>query len=221
MKVRLISKSIPVTPLYPGMEMSAEALMAYIARVSSPNQENPDYTKLLAYCMRNKHWSVFEHSYFTVEVESSRAIIRQLLRHRSFVFSEFSQRYSQVSDERVRVVARAQDVKNRQNSTDTLDDDTKEDFEHSQNLVWDLCIREYNTALKNGVAKECARALLPEGLAPSRLYMTGSVRTWLHYLEVRMGNGTQKEHSDIAKAIYELLAPELPSCFSGLSLPQS
>jgi thymidylate synthase (FAD) len=185
--------------------------MAYIARVSSPSQTNPTYEGLLVYCWKNAHYSVFEHGYITLEIETSRTVARQMLRHRSFTFSEFSQRYAEVQNDRVKVAARRQDDKNRQSSHDTLRPETKEWFAEKQDDIWSLSFMAYNDALRMGVAKECARALLPEGLTPSRLYMTGSVRSWLHYITLRSGNGTQSEHKEIARECALALAPLLPS----------
>lgn len=202
-------KLITITP-------DAEATMAYIARVSSPNQGNPDYAKLLAYCIRNKHHSVFEHAFMTLEVNTSRAIARQILRHRSFTFSEFSQRYAEVGDERVIVAARRQDSKNRQNSIDDLDGDIRFAFAEYQSRVWRLATDYYYAALDEGVAKECARALLPEGLTPSRLYMSGSVRSFIHWIELRTGNGTQLEHQELALEAKKIFCEQLPTVAAAL-----
>jgi thymidylate synthase (FAD) len=196
-------KLIAITP-------DAEKTMAYVARVSSPNQANPDTQKLLAYCMRNAHWSVFEHAFITLEIETSRAIARQLLRHRSFSFSEFSQRYSQVKAEHVPVQARRQDTKNRQASHTDLPKEHTDWFAMAQMRAYDGALNVYREALRRGIAKECARAVLPEGMTPSRLYMSGSVRSWLHYLQVRLGNGTQQEHMEVARAIQVVLKEALP-----------
>jgi thymidylate synthase (FAD) len=190
MTVKLIS----VTP-------DAEQTMAFIARVSNPaNQDNENYAKLLAYCIKHNHWSVFEQSSMTLEIETNRGIAAQILRHRSFTFQEFSQRYADTNliTENIPIPdLRKQDTKNRQNSTDDLGDYVKlkfqseiaELFKHSNNL--------YKRMLEAGVAKECARFVLPLA-TPTRIYMTGSCRSWIHYINLRSANGTQKEHMDIA-----------------------
>jgi thymidylate synthase (FAD) len=192
MTVKLIS----VTP-------DAEKTMAYIARVSNPaNQDNENYAKLLAYCIKHNHWSVFEQATMTLEIETNRGIAAQILRHRSFTFQEFSQRYADTNliTEHIPIPdLRRQDTKNRQNSTNDLGDYVKlkfqaeiaELFAHSNNL--------YKRMLEAGVAKECARFVLPLA-TPTRIYMTGSVRSWIHYINLRSANGTQKEHMDIAEA---------------------
>jgi thymidylate synthase (FAD) len=189
----------------------AEKTMAYVARVSSPNQTNPEFKKLLTYCLKHGHWSVFEHGYATLEIETSRAIARQLLRHRSFTFSEFSQRYEQVRDEPIKVQARRQDTKNRQNSVADMPKDTQDWFSMAQMRAYDAAMNTYREALRKGIAKECARAVLPEGMVQSRLYMTGSVRSWLHYLQTRLGNGTQLEHRLVAEAVRDVLRRALPT----------
>ena len=200
----------------PTVEVAAsnsEALVAYCARVSNPsNQDNPDYEKLLGYCMDNHHWSVFEMANAIVEVEAPRDITRQLLRHRSFSFQEFSQRYSDEIEFTEREFRR-QDTKNRQNSIDDLND------EYATKLAYDAqgLINEvdeyYKGLVKYGVAKECARVILPEGLTMSRLYVNGTLRSWIHYLQVREGNGTQKEHMILANKIREVLEPAFPTVF--------
>lgn len=198
----MIARLVTITP-------KAEETMAYIARVSSPNQENPEFAQLLSYCLNHRHWSVFEHAFATVEITTSRMISAQILRHRSFTFSEFSQRYSKVQ-EFVRYEARRQDDKNRQNSIDDLPDHVKERWLHRQRLGWDRAMDDYLWALDLGIAKECARAVLPMQ-SLSRLYMTGSIRSWIHYLDLRCAEDTQKEHRDIAVTIKECLAPEIPT----------
>lgn len=191
-----------------------EGVVAYAARVSNPsNQDNPDYEKLLGYCMDNHHWSVFEMANAIVEVEAPRDITRQLLRHRSFSFQEFSQRYSDEIEFTEREFRR-QDTKNRQNSTDDLDDEyaTKLAYD-AQGLVNDVD-EYYKGLIKYGVAKECARVILPEGLTMSRLYVNGTLRSWIHYLQVREGNGTQKEHMILANKIREVLELAFPTVFA-------
>lgn len=191
-----------------------EGVVAYAARVSNPsNQDNPDYEKLLGYCMDNHHWSIFEMANAIVEVEAPRDITRQLLRHRSFSFQEFSQRYSDEIEFTEREFRR-QDTKNRQNSIDDLDDEyaTKLAYD-AQGLVNDVD-EYYKGLIKYGVAKECARVILPEGLTMSRLYVNGTLRSWIHYLQVREGNGTQKEHMILANKIREVLEPAFPTVFA-------
>ncbi len=200
MKVRLIS----ATP-------SIEENMAYVARVSSPNQDNPEYSKLLKYCLRKGHWSVFEHGYITLEIETSRAIARQIIRHRSFAFSEFSQRYAEVNGDPIFVEARTQDTKNRQSSHTTDDPILIKYWSRAQADVWAAARDWYENALKMGIAKEQARALLPEGMTPSRIYMSGTVRSWIHYIQVRSENGTQKEHSAVALECKRVLAGVIPT----------
>lgn len=205
--IRLISRTVPVDG-----HADAERLTAYIARVSSSNQENPDYEKLLRYCIKHAHWSVFEHCHLTFEIDGeSRATTRQVLRHRSFTFQEFSQRYAPALLEPVLNPPRAQDTKNRQASHDTLDDETKKWYREAQEYIWHFAAQYYQGALARGIAKECARDLLPEGLTPTRMYVTGNLRSWLHYCDLRTGNGTQLEHVRIASAIREILKDEIPA----------
>lgn len=194
----------------------AEQLIGKCARVSNPaNQDNPDVAGLLRYCIKNAHWSIFEMASACLEINAPRDISRQILRHRSFSFQEFSQRYADVaalpfSGYRE---ARLQDTKNRQNSVSTKDTDLVNWWEDRQaELLWSL-ETTYKEALEKGIAKECARVILPEGLTPSRVYMSGTIRSWMHYLQVRQGNGTQKEHIEIADKIYKVLAKELPIIF--------
>lgn len=188
-----------------------EEVMAYCARVSNPdNQDNPDYKRLLEYCVKNKHWSVFEMGNAIVEVEAPRDISRQLLRHRSFSFQEFSQRYSDAIQFTGREF-RQQDNKNRQNSTNTLPLGVQHD---STALVEDFSQQTedyYRWMLHQGVAKECARVILPEGLTMSKLYVNGTLRSWIHYLEVRDDPGvTQWEHVLLAREIRKALEPAFP-----------
>lgn len=193
---------------------NAEALVAYCARVSNPsNQDNPDYEKLLDYCIGHKHWSVFEMVNAVVEVEAPRDITRQLLRHRSFSFQEFSQRYSDQIEMTGREVRR-QDTKNRQNSIDDLDATVKEEFEKAFDYMGEGSVEIYRHLLDKGVAKECARVVLPEGLTMSRLYVNGTLRSWLHYLDVRDDPGvTQWEHVLLAREIKKVLVPAFPTVF--------
>lgn len=194
---------------------NSEALVAYCARVSNPsNQDNPDYEKLLKYCIRNKHWSVFEMANAVVEVEAPRDITRQLLRHRSFNFQEFSQRYSDEIEFTDRDVRR-QDDKNRQNSIDDFDDGAKARFAEGIAAMIQGTQEIYSYLRQDNVAKECARVILPEGLTMSRLYVNGTLRSWLHYLEVRDDPGvTQWEHVLLAREIKSALAPAFPTVFS-------
>lgn len=196
MKVDLIS----ITP-------DAEKTVMYCARVSSPNQEN-DNPKLLSYCIKHGHWSVFEQATMTIEIQTSRAISAQILRHRSFSFQEFSQRYAAVSSFE-KYEARRQDNKNRQNSIDDMSQADKEWFEYAQEEVQKSAMWHYDEALKRGIAKEQARFLLPMS-ASTKLYMTGNIRSWIHYLELRCGNGTQLEHKVIADEIKKIFIQQLP-----------
>jgi thymidylate synthase (FAD) len=191
----------------------AEKLMGYIARVSNPaNQDNPDVGKLLKYCADHGHWSVFESAYACVEIETTRDIGRQILRHKSFSFSEFSQRYQDASvlgDFELRE-CRLQDTKNRQNSLSNDSADLAEFWKQAQERIYSTAFGWYEEALKLGIAKEQARALLPEGLTPTRMYMTGSMRSWITYLQVRTDPDTQKEHRDVANSILNLLREVIP-----------
>lgn len=195
---------------------NSEALVAYCARVSNPsNQDNFDTAdKLLNYCVKNKHWSVFEMVNAVVEVEAPRDITRQLLRHRSFSFQEFSQRYSDEIEFTDREFRR-QDNKNRQNSVDDLDPDFKLHLQRGLGNFLGNMKDAYATLRENDVAKECARVILPEGLTMSRLYVNGTLRSWLHYLEVRDDPGvTQWEHVQMARKIKEVLVPAFPTIFN-------
>jgi thymidylate synthase (FAD) len=188
----------------------AEKNIAYMARVSSSRQDNPEISGLLKYCIKHGHWSIFEMGNMVVEIETSRGISPQILRHRSFSFQEFSQRYAAVDDSGVKIyAARRQDTKNRQNSTDDLSDDIKDTWEKRQMQNWKTSFDHYQWALANGIAKECARFVLPLGTT-TKMYMQGSIRSWIHYLQLRCGNGTQKEHKDIADEIKAIFVKELP-----------
>ena len=193
---------------------NAEALVAYCARVSNPsNQDNPDYEGLLKYCIRNKHWSVFEMANAVVEVEAPRDITRQLLRHRSFSFQEFSQRYSDEIEFTDRDFRR-QDNKNRQNSIDDLDEDFGDCLSHEVSEMTEYIKDTYYWMRDHDVAKECARVILPEGLTMSKLYVNGTLRSWLHYLDVRDDPGvTQWEHVLLAREIKSALTPAFPTIF--------
>jgi len=207
MQVRLISLTTPRFEVE-NRAITAEGLIAYCARVSSPNQANLDYGKLLAYCIEHRHWSIFEMADMTVEIVTSRAIAPQILRHRSFQFQEFSQRYAKAQAiEKYR--PRRQDSKNRQNSLDDLERETVTWFEDAQEGIARLAMEKYNEALEKGIAKECARVLLPLG-TQTKLYMKGSVRSWIHYIEVRTDTSTQNEHRDIAEQIKAIFCAEFP-----------
>lgn len=199
-------KLISITP-------EAEDLIVYCARVSNPKSQEAgeNNRRLLNYCIKNSHWSIFEMANMVVEINTSRAIARQILRHRSFSFQEFSQRYAEVGENFIPVSPRRQDEKNRQNSIDDLPPDYHAGFIDDQQRLWEEAIGNYKHAIKMGIAKECARALLPEGLTPSRMYMNGTIRSWLHYLDLRCGNGTQLEHQEIAREIREIFIKELPA----------
>jgi len=187
----------------------SEKLVGYCARVSNPkNQDNPDVASLLAYCVKNKHWSIFEMAGMCIEISTSRAISAQILRHRSFSFQEFSQRYAEAQGF-VTYPARRQDSKNRQNSIDDMDSLDKEKFQVIQGQVQGICESAYEEALRMGVAKEQARFLLPMS-TKTRLYMNGSIRSWIHYLELRTAHGTQLEHKEIANEIKGIFVNELP-----------
>lgn len=191
----------------------AEKLIGYMARVSNPaNQDNPNVAGLIRYMIKHKHWSPFEMVSACFEIETTRDIARQILRHRSFSFQEFSQRYQQVSQrELFDRECRWQDDNNRQNSFLCTDEETIGWWDMAQEEVSDLAYRKYREALERGIAKEQARALLPEGLTSSRMYMSGTLRSWMHYLDVRCGEETQKEHREIAHAIRNILKEELPT----------
>jgi thymidylate synthase (FAD) len=191
--------------------LMSEDIVSYVARVSNPsNQMNTETApKLLKYLAKNKHWSPFEHVHMTLEIVTSRAIAAQILRHRSFVFQEFSQRYAQATNF-IYYDARSQDQKNRQNSIDNMSEEDKNWFTDAQTQVMLQSSRLYEEALKRGIAKEQARFLLPLS-TETKLYMTGNARSWLHYIELRSGNGTQKEHMDIALAAKEIFKKEYPA----------
>jgi thymidylate synthase (FAD) len=207
MTVKLIS----VTP-------DAEKTMAFIARVSNPaNQDNENYAKLLAYCIKHNHWSVFEQSSMTLEIETTRGIAAQILRHRSFTFQEFSQRYADSSllGEIPVPDLRRQDTKNRQNSIDDFSKDVKQDLWLKINDHFQASMELYKELLDKGVAKECARFVLPLA-TPTRIYMTGSCRSWIHYINLREKNGTQKEHMDIALECKKVFSEQFPTVAEAL-----
>ena len=202
MSVKLVS----ITP-------DAEKTMAYIARVSNPdNQDSPQIEKLLAYCLKHGHFSVFEQAHITMEIETTRDIAAQILRHRSFTFQEFSQRYAAVTDVAELPELRLQDHKNRQNSIEVSDKDTMVMITEFNMRIMDHFIKGkalYDEMLEAGIAKECARKVLPLN-TETKIYMTGNVRQWLHYIQLRSGNGTQKEHMQIALDAKEVFIKELP-----------
>lgn len=211
--VKLVGITKPVGFAMTGEIHTAEDLIAYCARVSNPNNQHNTITadKLLKYLVKHKHWSPFEMVSLTMEINTTRDIARQILRHRSFSFQEFSQRYAvatEMSDPRE---TRLQDQKNRQNSIDTDDADLKLSWHMKQQQIIHETKLAYNWAITNGIAKEQARAVLPEGLTMSRMYMSGTLRSWIHYCELRMGNGTQKEHREIATECWEVIVDQFPS----------
>ncbi|AMO43240.1 thymidylate synthase [Cyanophage S-RIM32] len=205
-------KLITVTP-------DAEATMGYVARVSNPaNQENPNVAGLLKYCIKHGHWSVFEQAHMTLEINTTRGIAAQILRHRSFTFQEFSQRYADtnlLSNEIPVPDLRSQDLKNRQNSVDDISPETKSILQGQIARHFTESLDLYNELLRQGIAKECARFVLPLA-TPTRIYMTGSARSWLHYINLRAGHGTQKEHMDIANACKQIFVEQFPICAEAL-----
>ena len=199
-------KLISVTP-------DAEKHMAYVARVSNPqNQDNEKFAGLLRYCIQHGHWSVFEQAFMTLEINTTRGLAAQILRHRSFTYQEFSQRYADVSYIREDIPLpelRRQDTKNRQNSIDDIDPITQQDFEIDMRKHFDQSIDLYKKMLHAGVAKECARFVLPLA-TPTRIYMTGSVRSWVHYIDLRSAHGTQKEHMDLVENVRKIFVEQFP-----------
>ena len=199
-------KLISVTP-------EAEKTIGYVARVSNPNnQENPKVAGLLKYCIQHQHWSIFEQAFMTVEIETTRGLAAQILRHRSFTFQEFSQRYADtnlLADEIPMFDLRSQDLKNRQNSNDDVPQNKKQDLQEkiAEHFVQSMDL--YNELLANGIAKECARFVLPLA-TPTRLYMSGSIRSWIHYIDLRSAHGTQKEHMDIAEGCRDIFKDQFP-----------
>jgi thymidylate synthase (FAD) len=195
--------------------LSVGEFIAYVARVSNPSNQNNTLTanKLLKYLVKNKHWSPFEMVNVVMEIETTRDIARQILRHRSFSFQEFSQRYADPTKDLGFVVreARLQDPKNRQNSIEGVPTEIEETWQITQDRVMDMSKRAYNWAINNGIAKEQARSVLPEGLTVSKMYMNGTLRSWIHYCLLRMANGTQKEHQEIAKQSWNQILGMFPS----------
>ena len=205
-------KFVSITP-------DAEKMMAYIARVSNPsNQQNENYAGLLKYCIKHNHWSVFEQSSMTLEIETTRGLAAQILRHRSFTFQEFSQRYADTKllDTEIPVPdLRSQDLKNRQNSNDDIPQEKKEEYQALIARHFEDSMNLYNSLLSEGVAKECARFVLPLA-TPTRLYMTGSCRSWIHYINLRSAHGTQKEHMDVVEKARSIFVEQFPSVSEAL-----
>ena len=192
--------------------------MGYVARVSNPkNQENPDVAGLLKYCIKHQHWSVFEQAHMTLEIETTRGIAAQVLRHRSFTFQEFSQRYANTNllGEIPVPDLRRQDLKNRQNSIDDIPEKQTSFLQKEIAAYFAEGIDLYNELIREGVAKECARMVLPLA-TPTKIYMTGSVRSWIHYIELRSAHGTQKEHMDIALDVKRVFKEQFPVCSKAL-----
>ena len=203
MNVKLIS----ATP-------DAESHMGYVARVSNPNnQDNPNVAGLLKYCIKHQHWSVFEQAFMTLEIETTRGLAAQILRHRSFTYQEFSQRYADSSllAEKIPLPElRRQDTKNRQNSIDDIDPFVRQEFQIKMQRHFDEGMKLYQEMLDASIAKECARFVLPLAV-PTKIYMTGSVRSWIHYIDLRSANGTQKEHMDLALSAKEIFIEQFPA----------
>ena len=193
--------------------------MGYVARVSNPsNQDNPNVAGLLKYCIKHQHWSVFEQAFMTLEIETNRGIAAQILRHRSFTYQEFSQRYadsSMLADEIPLFDLRRQDTKNRQNSIDDVDPFVQQELEISIKRHFQSGMDIYKHMLEMGIAKECARFVLPLA-TPTRIYMSGSVRSWIHYINLRSAHGTQKEHMDIAHQCRDIFVEQFPICAEAL-----
>lgn len=206
-------KAVNVTP-------NAESQIAYCARVSNPNnQDREDIAKLLKYCIDHQHWSIFEQAFLTVEINTTRGLAAQILRHRSFTFQEFSQRYADTNllgEEIPMFDLRSQDNKNRQNSIDDISAGTKRVWQSRVQQHFKQSLKLYNEMLAEGIAKECARFVLPLA-TPTRLYMSGSVRSWIHYIDLRSGNGTQKEHRDIAEECKKIFSYYFPITAKALS----
>ena len=195
---------------------NAESLVAYMARVSNPNnQDNPESERLIRYLIKHKHWSPFEMVNMCVQIETTRSVAAQILRHRSFSFQEFSQRYAQVAEPAMIPQLRRQDTKNRQNSINDLDPYTVKDFTVKINSLYELSENLYIEMLQAGVAKECARDVLPLS-TPTKLYMNGTLRSWLHYCDLRCANGTQYEHKLIADQVKDLIEQEFPTIYAAM-----
>lgn len=214
MKVKLVSFSQPDAEFAAQGITDAQELIAFCARVSNPsNQFNTDTSqRLIQYLVTHKHWSPLEMVSACLEITTTRDIARQILRHRSFSFQEFSQRYADPTQDLQFEIreARLQDVSNRQNSLETSDRLLQENWAMHQQEIIDLALEKYQWAVRSGIAKEQARAVLPEGLTVSRLYMNGTLRSWIHFIELRSGNGTQKEHREVAMACAEVISEIFP-----------
>ena len=206
------TKLISVTP-------DAEKHMAYCARVSNPsNQENEKFSGLLKYCVKHQHWSIFEQAYMTLEINTTRGIAAQVLRHRSFTYQEFSQRYADSSllAEKIPLPElRRQDTKNRQNSIDDVDPFVNQEFQIKMENHFQAGMKLYQEMLEYGIAKECARFVLPLA-TPTKIYMSGSCRSWIHYITLRTANGTQKEHMDLAEGCKKIFIEQFPTCAEAL-----
>ena len=205
-------KLVTVTP-------KAEETIGYIARVSNPkNQDNPNVSGLLGYCIKHQHWSVFEQAHMTLEIETTRGLAAQILRHRSFTFQEFSQRYANTNFLGAIPVPdlRRQDEKNRQNSIDDVPQKQVEFLQKEIQAYFAEGLDLYNELIREGIAKECARFVLPLA-TPTRLYMTGSVRSWIHYIELRSAHGTQKEHMDLVHEVRQIFKQQFPICSNALN----
>ena len=205
-------KLVSVTP-------DAEQHMAYVARVSNPkNQDNDQFAGLLKYCIKHGHWSVFEQAFMTVEINTTRGLAAQILRHRSFTYQEFSQRYadsSMLADQIPLPELRRQEEKNRQNSTDDMNPRTVNHYNRKMEQHFKQGMKLYQNMLKDGVAKECARFVLPLA-TPTRIYMTGSVRSWIHYIDLRSAHGTQKEHMAVAEGVRSIFSEQFPTVAQAL-----
>jgi thymidylate synthase (FAD) len=194
----------------------AESLVAYMARVSNPsNQDNPESKRLIRYLIDHRHWSPFEMVNMCVEIRTTRSIAAQILRHRSFSFQEFSTRYAEIKDKPCPPSLREQDTKNRQNSTDTLDSGLVELYQFRVGSALNEAYLLYESMLRDGVAKECARDVLPL-CTPTRMYMNGTLRSWLHYCDLRCGNGTQLEHRKVAESIKQILRDQTPTIYEAM-----
>ena len=227
MKVRLLSYSQPTAEFFDQGILNAQELIAYCARVSNPsNQFNTDTSeKLIRYLIKHQHWSPLEMVSACIEITTTRDIARQILRHRSFSFQEFSQRYADPTKDLSFVLreTRLQDPKNRQNSIEVVQDNPEarvlaQGWERAQTRVKLAAIEAYNWAIENGIAKEQARAVLPEGMMESRLYMNGTLRSWIHFIELRSANGTQKEHQEVANACASVIASVFPLASNLISI---
>lgn len=215
---KLVAMTLPTDDVGNNMVMTAEDFIAYTARVSNPGNQNNTATadKLIRYLIKNKHWSPFEMVHMTVEINTTRDIGRQILRHRSFSFQEFSQRYAEADTEFLFREARLQDKKNRQASIRHDDHKLQRRWDRAQRAVGWLSNRVYKWGLSAGIAKEQARCVLPEGMTKTRMYMSGTLRSFIHYCELRCGNGTQLEHKEVADAIFEIIKTEFPNIAKAL-----